>query len=237
MKVAVVGCGNISKSHLNALSKLDDIEIVAAVDIKKDRAEQTAARWGGAAYTDFEEMLEKEHPDCVHICTPHYLHTQMAVKAMRSGAHVIVEKPCSVTMEEVDLLRSVQTETGKQVGICFQNRYNESAMRIKETIDSGSMGKVKGVRAFLTWYRDMDYYSDDWHGTLDKECGGVLINQAIHTIDLVQLFAGGCDRVTSHIFRNRLKDIEVEDTAEVFMELAQIKFFNPKNKIGIDRVL
>lgn len=220
MKVAVVGCGNISRNHFKALSAIEGVEIVAAVDIKKERADEKAAKYGAKAYYDFDEMLKAEKPDCVHIATPHYLHTQMALKALAAGANVFTEKPCSVSCEEVEVLRKAQTESGKQVGVCFQNRYNESSLLIKEAIDSEKFGKILGIRAFLTWDRGTDYYSDDWHGTLDKECGGVLINQAIHTVDLVQFFGGGCKALTAHISNDHLKGaIEVEDTATVLMEL------------------
>ncbi len=220
MKVAVVGCGNISKNHFSALSSVPGAEIVATVDIKEERAIKKAAEFGGKAYTDFEEMLKAEKPDCVHIATPHYLHTEMAIKALRAGANVFCEKPCSVTCDEVKALREAQLASGKQFGVCFQNRYNESSLRIKEAIDKAEMGAIIGIRAFLTWDRGENYYSDDWHGTLDKECGGVLINQAIHTLDLVQLFGGGCKALTAHISNDHLQGvIEVEDTASVLMEL------------------
>lgn len=218
LKTAVVGCGNISRVHFAALEAIDGITITSVCDIRKDRADSKASKYNAKAYYDFDEMLQNEELDCIHICTPHYLHTQMAVKALRKGINVLIEKPCSVTAEETDLLRRVQTETGKQVGVCFQNRYNESSIRAKEICESGRFGKILAIRAFVTWERGSDYYSDDWHGTLEKECGGVLINQAIHTVDLVQYLGEGCSNISAHIFNDHLKNvIEVEDTAAVLM--------------------
>lgn len=220
MKVAVVGCGGVSANHFNALKNIEDAEIVAVVDIKPERAEAKAAETGARVYTDFDEMLKSEKPDCVHIATPHYLHTPMAIKAMESGANVFLEKPCSVSVSEADALADAQKRTGKTLGVCFQNRYNDSSVIAKELIESGDFGKLLGVRAFVTWSRGADYYSDDWHGTKDKECGGVLINQAIHTIDLVQYLGGGCKALTAHVMNDHLKGvIEVEDNASVIMEL------------------
>lgn len=220
MKVAVVGCGNVSENHFDALSRIPDIQIVAAVDTVPEKADRKAAEYGARAYCDYEEMLASEHPDSVHIATPHYLHTAMALKALENGAHAFIEKPCSVSREEVRALRQAEQKYGRYVGVCFQNRYNNSSMMAKNLIDGGELGQVKAVRAFLTWDRGEDYYSDDWHGTADKECGGVLINQAIHTVDLVQYFGGGCRRLTAHISNDHLKGvIEVEDTAMVRMEL------------------
>lgn len=220
MKVAVIGCGNISKMHFIALSENPDIQITAVADIKPDRADSAAAEYGAKAYYSFDELLAKEELDAVHICTPHYLHTAMAAKALAKGIHVLTEKPCSAILEEVDALRKAQATSGKQVGICFQNRYNSCVQYAKTVLDSGDMGKIKAIRAFVTWSRDEDYYSDDWHGTLDKECGGVLINQAIHTVDLVQYFGGKCKNLTAHVANDHLKGvIEVEDNASILMEL------------------
>ncbi|MBR2867622.1 MAG: Gfo/Idh/MocA family oxidoreductase [Clostridia bacterium] len=220
MKTAVIGCGNISKMHLIALNNNPETEIIAVCDIKPERADTVAEKYGARAYYDIDELLKNENPDVLHICTPHYLHTAMAAKALAKGIHVLTEKPCSVTLEEVDALRKAQTLSGKQVGICFQNRYNGCVQQAKKIIDSGTIGKVKAIRAFVTWSRDEGYYSDDWHGTLEKECGGVLINQAIHTVDLIQYFGGKCKSLTAHVANDHLKGvIEVEDNASILMEL------------------
>ena len=220
MKVAVIGCGSVSVMHFTALRDNPDTEIIAVADIKPERADKKAEEYGAKAYYDFDTLLENEEPDCVHICTPHYLHTPMAVKALKKGINVLLEKPCSVSMKEIEELRAVEKESGKQLGICFQNRYNACVREAKQIIDSGEMGAVKSVRAFVTWMRDEAYYSDDWHGTLDKECGGVLINQSIHTMDLVQYLGGKCLKVTAHISTDKLGDVsEVEDTASALLEL------------------
>ncbi len=220
MKVAVIGCGNVSVMHFNALRDNPDTEIIAVADIKPERADEKASEFGAKAYYSFDELLEKEAPDCVHICTPHYLHTPMAIKALGKGINVLLEKPCSVSANEITELRKAEKESGKQLGICFQNRYNLCAREAKRIIDSGEMGKIKSARAFVTWFRDKEYYSDDWHGTLEKECGGVLINQSIHTMDLVQYLCGKCKKVTAHVSNDSLKGIiEVEDTASVLLEL------------------
>ena len=220
MKVAVIGCGNVSVMHFNALKEIPDTEIVAVADIKPERADKKAEEYGARAYYDFDTLLENEELDCVHICTPHYLHTPMAVKALKKGINVLLEKPCSVSIKEIEELRAAEKESGKQLGICFQNRYNDCVQEAKRIIDSGEMGEVKAVRAFVTWMRDREYYSDDWHGTLDKECGGVMINQSIHTMDLLQYLGGKCKKVTAHISTDKFGGfIEVEDTANVLLEL------------------
>ena len=112
MKAAVIGCGNISKMHFIALSGNPETEIVAVADIKPERADGMAEKYGAKAYYSFDELLEKEKPDVIHICTPHYLHTEMAVKALSKGINVLTEKPCSTTAEEVDALR--KSSVGKR---------------------------------------------------------------------------------------------------------------------------
>lgn len=220
MKVAVIGCGSVSRVHFKALSEIEGIEIAAVADIKPERADKKAFEYGAKAYYDFDTLLKNEKIDAIHICTPHYLHTQMAIKALETDINVLLEKPCSVSTAEVELLRAAQTKSKKQLGVCFQNRYNTCVCEAKRIIDSGEMGNVRSARAFVTWDRDAEYYSDDWHGTLDKECGGVLINQSIHTMDLVQYLCGKCRKVTAHVSTDRLKGIiEVEDTASALLEL------------------
>ena len=220
MKAAVIGCGGVSVCHFKALQENPDVEIAAVCDIKPERAAKAAAEFGGTVYTDFEEMLAKEKPDSVHICTPHYLHTPMAIKALAAGCNVLLEKPCSVTTEEIGALKKAQEDSGKQLAICFQNRYNLCVCEAKDIIESGKLGKIKSIRAFVTWARGADYYSDDWHGTKDKECGGVLINQAIHTVDLVQHLGGRYKKITAHVANDHLKGvIEVEDNASILAEL------------------
>ena len=108
MKVAVIGCGNVAKVHFMALADNPDTEIVAVADIKPERADEAALRYGAKAYYDFDELIENEQLDSVHICTPHYLHTPMAVKALSKGINVLLEKPCSVSLDEIDALRKAQ---------------------------------------------------------------------------------------------------------------------------------
>lgn len=222
MKVALIGCGNISRVHLEAISRNPDLELVAAVDIKLDRAKAVAEKYGVRAYENIDDMLANETPESVHICTPHNLHTPLAIKALEKGINVLVEKPCSVSLHQLTKLREMQRISGKAVGVCFQNRYNDCSQYVKRVVESGELGKVVSVRAFVTWERGEDYYSDDWHGTLEKECGGLMINQAIHTVDLMRYLGGDCTAVTGHISNDHLKGvIEVEDTATLLLEYEQ----------------
>lgn len=215
MKVSVVGCGNISRCHFDVLSKTEGITISSAVDIKPERADAAAEKYNCRAFYDFDEMLSEDRPDVIHICTPHYLHVPMAVKALSMGINVLCEKPCAVSAEGLEKLRMAQLMSSAQYGVCFQNRYNDSVKIVKDLLDSKEYGKIVTARALVHWNREKEYYSDDWHGTLEKECGGVLVNQAVHTGDLLRYLCGqNVKAVTGHIFRDKFKGfIEVEDTA------------------------
>lgn len=220
MRVSVVGCGAVSRNHLRVLKSLKGIEISSVADIKKDRADAAAKKYGCKAYYDFEAMLNEDKPDCIHICTPHYLHVPMAVAALEKGINVLCEKPCAITQEGLSQLRKAQDKSSSNFGVCFQNRYIESVTAVKNIIDKKLFGKVVSARAFVHWSRGEDYYSDDWHGKLSKEGGGVTVNQAIHTQDLLRYLIGSnVASVTAHTFNDHLKGIiEVEDTVHALFE-------------------
>ncbi|MBR6567980.1 MAG: Gfo/Idh/MocA family oxidoreductase [Clostridia bacterium] len=220
MRVSVVGCGSISRNHLRILSSMKNVELSSVVDIKKDRADAAAKKYGCKAYYDFEAMLKEDKPDSIHICTPHYLHVPMAVSALKEGINVLCEKPCAISEESLEILRRAQDESEASFGVCFQNRYTEAVRSVKKLLDKGVYGKVISIRAFVHWDRGVDYYSDEWHGTLEKEGGGVTVNQAIHTQDLMRYFAGADTAcVTAHTFNDHLRGvIEVEDTVHALFE-------------------
>lgn len=215
MRVSVIGCGNIAQVHLEILSSMEGVEISSVADTVEEKADKAAEKYGCKAYYDYIKMLDEDHPDVVHICTPHYLHVEMSVEALSRDIHVLCEKPCAMNKEELAKIRMAQLMSTHEFGVCFQNRYNPSVRTIKGIIDSGKYGSIKGARAVVQWCRNEDYYSDDWHGTLKKEGGGVVINQGIHTQDLLRYLVGSdILSVTGHIANDHLKYvIEVEDTA------------------------
>lgn len=221
MKINLVGCGGISKCHLNAINSLKDrdIELTAVADIVPEKADRAAYDNNCKAYYDYISMLDNEKPDVVHICTPHYLHVEMAVEALKRGINVVLEKPCATSVDGLKKLVDAENCSTGKVAVCFQNRYNSSVVFAKELIESKKFGDIKSARAMVTWRRDEDYYNADaWRGTWSQECGGVLINQAIHTHDLMQYLCGkSTATIDGHISNYHLKNtIEVEDTADVY---------------------
>lgn len=237
MKTAVIGCGNISRCHFNILGKIDGVEIAAVCDIKRERAENAASLHGGEIYTDYIKMLDEVKPDCVHVCTPHYLHGEMAAEALRRGIHVLCEKPCAMNEEGLRLIENALKDSSAQFGVCFQNRYNESVRTVKAILGSGEYGDIVCARASVHWKRELSYYSDDWHGTKDKEGGGVLINQAIHTLDLLRYLLGeDFDYAWGHALNEKFGELEVEDTVNIRFETqsGKIAVFNATIGAGMD---
>lgn len=216
LRVAVIGCGNISVMHLDSAKALDEAELVAVCDIKEERAKTAAEKYGTAYYTDYLEMFEKENLDAVHICLPHYIHTKVSIDAFGFGINVISEKPMSIKYE--DAVKAVETAESKglKYGIIFQCRYNTPSMLVKERICDGRLGKVKCGRTTLTWYRPDNYYEkSDWKGTWDKEGGGVIIDQAIHSLDLANWMIDSIPvSVQSSLHNRNHKTMIVEDSAE-----------------------
>lgn len=221
-KAGIVGCGAIAQVHAEAISEMRDVELVAGADIKLDRAERLMERYGGKAYQSLEEMLAHEQLDVLHICTPHALHTAMAATAAENGIAVFTEKPPVTSIEQWKTLCSTAEQT--PIGICFQNRYNQSVQYIKRLLESGKPGDFLGARAVLSWSRDLAYYKDSgWRGEWATEGGGVLINQAIHTLDLLVYFLGRATSVDARMQNFHLKgQIEVEDTLEARINMGGV---------------
>jgi predicted dehydrogenase len=191
-------------------------EIVAICDTKEDRLKKFADRYQCAAYTDYKEMIDKADLDIVHVCTPHYLHAPMVIYAANAGKHVMTEKPMSITIEDAQEMIDVCDKNHVEFGVIFQNRYNAGSLLIKNALDNNWLGKVLGGKCQVTWRRTDEYYSlSDWKGTWAMEGGGVLIDQAIHTMDLLRWFVGEeIEYVEAQIGNRAHEIIEVEDSVE-----------------------
>ena len=216
LKTAIIGCGSIHNSHAKVLTNLDNVELEAVCDVIPEKAEISSKEYG-AKIMSFEDILSDESIQSVHICTPHFLHAEMAIKSMEAGKLVFLEKPLALNLAEAKQVLSVSQSTNAHFGVCFQNRYRPVIRKMNELMGGGSLGKLLGGRAFVTWKRDDAYYkSVDWRGSWAKEGGSLLINQTIHTLDLLQWLFGGVSEVTGainhHVFGHV---IETEDTAEL----------------------
>ena len=219
-RVAIIGCGGIAQVHASVLNTLPNTELTACADIRPERAKAMAEKYGCRDYSSMDALLDAEKElDSVHLCTPHYLHAPMANLAAKRGLAVFSEKPPVISREQLALLEEAANKV--PLGICFQNRYNPNVEEANRLIAEGTYGALLGGRAFVTWKREAPYYRDSgWRGAWATEGGGVLINQSVHTLDLlVQLF-GPADKAETHMANHHLRDaIEVEDTVEAYLVL------------------
>lgn len=220
LKVAVIGLGDISNIHISAIQANPNVELVAVCDIDETLKDHVS---GVNFYTDYRQMLEQESLDCVHNCLPHYLHYPVTKACVEKGIHVFQEKPLGLHTEEgLQLVKLEEDNRHIKIGICLQNRYNESFEKLYEIVNSGKYGKVIGIKGLVTWYRPKAYYDvKPWRGKMAYAGGGVMINQSLHTLDLMQLIGGEIESIRGSVDNLLDYNIEVEDTAT-----ANIKFKN-----------
>ncbi len=216
LRVGVIGCGRISVMHLESIKYLKGLELVAVCDIKRDRADEAANKYGAKAYYDYQEMLKTQALDAVHLCLPHYLHSKVACAAFDCGVNVLTEKPMDVNYQDAERAVAYAKEKGVLYGVIMQCRYNNSAKFVKNAAESGKLGRIISVCSTLTWKRDDAYYQEsDWKGTWDKEGGGVVIDQAIHSIDLVNWIVDSeIEKVSCSMANRGHSIVTVEDSAE-----------------------
>src|SRR3954467_10410750 len=220
---AVIGCGTISVVHLGAITGLDGVDLVGVCNTDADRAAEVGEKYGVPWFTDHAELLATVRPQVVHVCTPHNQHVPVAIDSLDAGVAVLVEKPVAHTVGEAErLLAANRAHPGVQVGVCLQNRYNASVQAARALLGTGELGKVLGGAATLLWHRDPAYYEvRPWRGRKRDSGGGVLINQAIHTLDLLEWLLGDVVEVRGNTGRYGLDGVvDVEDTAHLLLDHA-----------------
>ena len=195
---AILGLG-IGMAHAEAAAASEFAELVAACDIDRARLDKFAALYPTATlYEDFEELLKDPNVDIISICLPSAMHADFAVRAMEAGKHVLVEKPLDITYERAMLIEEARVRTGVTVGVVHQNRFNLNMYPIKEAVESGRLGRLVLGTFAVKWYREQSYYDrGGWRGTWEMDGGGSLMNQAVHTVDLMHWLMGDVESVTS----------------------------------------
>ena len=219
---AVIGCGDISALHFDALSRLPDVQLVAVSDTDPGRLAAAVRAHGVPGFGDFERMLDEARPTVVHVCTPHNEHARMTLACLERGIDVVTEKPLAHTLADGEALAAAASASTAKVAVCFQNRYNPTVVALKAALDSGELGAVVAAHATVVWHRAPAYYLDrPWRGTWSGSGGGLLMNQAIHTVDLVQWLMGDVASVEGGASNRSLRGVnEVEDTADFELEHA-----------------
>jgi len=213
VKIGVIGVKGIGRTHIDAIVSSENAELFAVADINRETGVTVASNYGVEWYRNYEEMLEEEDLDAVTICTPHFLHYQMALKAFAYQKHVLVEKPMAISVSEADEMIRESRKRGLKLAVVFQHRTDSVNREVKRLIDSGEIGEI--YRAFMEacFFRTQAYFDRDaWRGKWATEGGGVLINQAIHDLDLFQWLLGKPVKIQGQI-GTMYHDIEVEDLA------------------------
>ncbi|MCL2831781.1 MAG: Gfo/Idh/MocA family oxidoreductase [Treponema sp.] len=213
INAAIIGLGVIGKVHISAITSLKNARLVAVCDTNPSKKE--LAPGGTVFYTDMDELLKKEKLDVVHICLPHFLHYPTAKKIAQAGLNVFAEKPLALNAKEGEEYCKLEKQYNVKICLCLQNRLNTTTETLVNLLRSGEYGKVTGVRGSVAWYRSKEYYeAGPWRGIMAESGGGAMINQAIHTMDLMQYFAGS-PIVSIKGTTGQVLDygIEVEDTA------------------------
>jgi UDP-N-acetyl-2-amino-2-deoxyglucuronate dehydrogenase len=232
LRVGIIGCGNIFPMHAESVRQAcaEIAQIAAVCDNKKDRAENAGRKYNCPFYFDYREMIDREKPDVIHICTPHFLHKEMSVYAAEKGVHIFQEKPLAINIKDALETAKKIEETGVKFGISFQNRYNPGTKMAKEIISKGELGQLKSAKLILTWCKPDGYYTkSDWKGTWDKEGGGVIIDQAIHSLDILRYLFGSEIEYVDATTGNRMHEVvKVDDEASgviMFKTGAYVNFY------------
>lgn len=212
MNFAIIGCGFISEKHAYTIKNITGAKLVAVCDKDSKATKRYEEEFGAASYTDVEEMLISEKIDIVNICTPSGSHTMIAELVARYGKHIIVEKPMALTLEDTNKIIAASEENNVKLAVVHPNRFRPAVLKLKEILNAGLLGEISHALCIVNWNRGQHYYDQaPWRGTKEHD-GGVLMNQAIHNLDLLLSFMGSPTEVFS-MGATRLRDIEVEDVS------------------------
>ena len=219
IRIALLGCGRISKNHIDAIKTLHSeglATLVATCDIMSERAEAASTSFGPncVPYTDYAEILKREDIDLVSICTPSGIHPEHVIQAARAGKHALSEKPAGTKVADVDRAIQACDEAGVKYFVVKQNRFNKTVQMLRKALDAGRFGRIYMINSNVFWTRPQDYYDQaPWRGTWELD-GGCLCNQAAHYVDLVQWMGGAVESVQA-FSATLARRIEAEDTIVV----------------------
>jgi len=218
----IIGCGMIANFHARAIADAGRAQVVACFDTVREAADRLAAAIGCRAYYDLDEMLADPAVEVVTVATPSGAHMEPAVAAAEAGKHVIVEKPLEVTLKRCDKIIQAAEKAGVVVSTVFPSRFHDSSVELKRAVDRGRFGRLTLGDAIVKWYRSQQYYdSGAWRGTWELDGGGALMNQAIHSVDLLLWLMGPAVAVRAATGLLAHQRIAVEDVA-----VATVKFAN-----------
>jgi UDP-N-acetyl-2-amino-2-deoxyglucuronate dehydrogenase len=216
LRFGIVGPGLVGQLHAAALSRIDDARLVAVAGSTpgSERTARLAADQDARAFDSFAAMIDDGSLDAVIVCTPHPLHAQQAIAAARAGLHVVVEKPMALSVADCSTMIAAADEASVLLSVISQRRWQPAVRRVKAAVDEGRIGAPGLATVEVLGWRSAEYYAmDAWRGTREGEGGGVLVNQAVHQLDLLCWFLGPVAEVDGWTVNLNHPEIEVEDTA------------------------
>jgi len=218
VKIGIIGVGGMGYAHCKIASNLPETELTCVCDVDQEIAKQRGEEFKVKYFTDYKELIKSGLCDAVIVATPHWFHPEVSILAFENGLHVLSEKPIAVKVSDADRMIEAAKKSKKVFSIMFQRRTEPLFKKAKEIVKSGTLGKIMKSVCIDPWYRTQAYYdSGTWRATWIGEGGGVLINQAPHTIDLFTMLTGLPKKIEAKT-RTRLHDIEVEDEVAAFLE-------------------
>lgn len=213
-RIAIVGTGGIAASHARAVTALAErAELVAAVDVDLDRAKTFADTWNiPATYPSLTDLLATDRVDLVHLCTPPNSHVPLAVECLAADVDVYMEKPPTLSLDEFDKLVEAEEKSSAQVACVFQHRFGSGAVRLRQLLDDGVLGRPLLALCNTVWYRDDAYFEVPWRGTFDVEGGGPTMGHGIHQYDLLLSILGPWEKVIALAAR-QARPTQTEDVS------------------------
>ena len=211
--IGILGCGNVAAIHAEAIRHVPDLKLVAVCSRSAASARKLAERFQVPWHTDIKQFLAVPSLQAADICTPSGTHSALGCAAAKCGKHVLVEKPIDVSLAAADSLIEACERAGVRLGVSLQSRFLDAPRILKAAVDTGRFGTPVAASAYIKWYRTPDYYrSAPWRGTISLDGGGALINQAIHTVDLLRWIMGPVEALNAFSARRVHSQIEGEDT-------------------------
>jgi UDP-N-acetyl-2-amino-2-deoxyglucuronate dehydrogenase len=216
IRFALIGAGNVAKIHAAAIHAIANAQLTVVCSRGQARGEELAQQHGAVWVQDYHEAVGRDDVDAVIICTPSGTHGAIAEAAAQAGKHLLVEKPLEITLPRIDAMLKRADQYGVRLGCVFQSRMREGVQAAKQALDAGRLGTLITANAFVPWSRSAAYYQDSWRGTWELDGGGALMNQSIHSIDLLQWLAGDVASVYAHS-EALVHNIQAEDTATALL--------------------
>jgi len=211
MNIGIIGTGSITGKHAQAIAEMEGAELVALYNPNPGSAAKAKAQFELPVFTDLSEFLNIPDLEIVCVCTPSGMHLESALAAAKAGKHLMIEKPIEINLQRTDELIAACDGNGVKLAVIFQNRFTDDYQKLKKAVANGVFGRLLMGNAYVNWFRDSAYYStSNWKGTLQADGGGALINQGIHTIDLLLDLMGDVKSVFGQV-QTTLYPIEGED--------------------------